>query len=135
MALTPQDCVELLRDVEGLLREYDPGSLELVFRATERYDDPRRYLLELLTTIRRIYSERSGGVQGAILDRINHFVRLEDGSPVRALAVAFSPLERELYGREDFNLAELPDRSDFIKELDRITAEIKREVEPTEDRR
>ena len=129
MALTQQDCVELLREVEGLLREYDPGSLELVFRAAERYDDPRRYLIEFLTTIRRIYSERSGGIEGAILNRINHFVRLEDGSPIRALSVALSPVERELYGREEFNLAELPDRSEFIKELDRITAEVKREAQ------
>ena len=40
MALTRQDCLELVREIEELLREYDPGSLDLVLRATERYDIP-----------------------------------------------------------------------------------------------
>ena len=133
MALTRQDCVELVKELEGQLRQYDPGALDLVLRATERYDDPQRYLVELLTTVRRIYSERSGGMHGPILDNINHFVRLEDGSPVRGLTVALSPVERELYGRDDLNLAEMPDRSEFIAELERLTAEIKRETELPED--
>jgi hypothetical protein len=133
MALTRQDCVELVREIEELLREYDPGSLDLVLRATERYNDPRRYLVELLVTVRRIYSERSGGMHGPILDSINHFVRLQDGSPIRGLVVALSPVERELYGRDELNLAELPDRSDFIVDLDRLIADIKRETELPED--
>jgi hypothetical protein len=134
MALTRLDCVELVREIEGLLREYDPGSLDVVLRATERYNDPQRYLVELLATVKRIYSERSGGMHGPILDRLNHFVRLQDGSPIRGLTVALSPVERELYGRDEMNLAELPDRSDFIADLDRITADIKRETELPEDR-
>src|SRR5712692_9372790 len=135
MAVDRQDCIQLTRDVEALLREYDPGSFELVVRATERYQDPARYLIELLGTIRRIYSERSGGMHGAILDRINHFVRLQDGSPVRGLAVTLSPADRELYNTEELNLAELPDRSDFLKELDRVIADIVRETEPPKERR
>jgi hypothetical protein len=134
MALTRQDCVELVREIEGLLREYDPGFLDLVLRATERYNDPQRYLVELLATVRRIYSERSGGMHGPILDTLNHFVRLQDGSPIRGVTVTLSPVERELYGRDEMSLAELPDRSDFIADLDRITADIKRETESPEDR-
>src|ERR1700722_8078603 len=133
MALTRQDSVELIREIERLLREYDPGSLELVLHATEQSEDPRRNLVSFLATIRRIYAERSSGEQSAILDQINHFVRQEDGQLIRGISVELSPLERELSGREEFNLAELPDRSAFIAELDRITAEIKREVEPPED--
>lgn len=133
MPLTRQDSVELIREIEGLLREYDPGSLELVLRATEQSEDPRRNLVSFLATIRRIYAERSSGEQSAILDQINHFVRQEDGQPIRGISVELSPLERELSGREEFNLAELPDRSAFIEELDRITTEIKRDVELPED--
>ena len=133
MPLSRQDCVELVREIEELLREYDPGSLELVLRATERYNDPRRYVVELLRKIRSIYSERSGGMYGPILDRINHFVRLQDGSPVRGLSVALSPVERELYDTDEVNLAELPDGSHFLADLDRIITEIIRETEsPTE---
>jgi hypothetical protein len=135
MALDRQDCLELIREIEGLLREYDPGSLELVLRATERFADPQRYLLEVMGTLRRIYSERSGGMQAPILDRINHFVRLEDGAPIRGLTVVLSSVERELYDREEINLAELPDRSNFLEELERITTEIKRETESPEERR
>ena len=130
MPLTRQDCVELVREVERLLREYDPGLLELVMRTGERAEDPRRYLIDLLSSIRRIYSERSSGMYGPILDRINHFVRLQDGSPIRGLSVVLSPAEREIYGADEVNLAELPDRSAFLADLDRITEEIIRETEP-----
>lgn len=135
MPLSRQDCVELIRDIEGLLGEYDSGSLDLAIRAMEPYDDPRRYLVELLRTISRIYSERSGGMHGPILDRINHFVRLEDGSPVRGLSVVLSPAEQELYGVREVNLAELPDRSQFLAELDRIIDDIMRETKPPENLR
>lgn len=135
MPLSRRDCVELIRDIEGLLREYDSGSLDLAIRATEPSDDPRRYLVELLRTISRIYSERSGGMHGPILDRINHFVRLEDGSPVRGLSVVLSPAEQELYGVREVNLAELPDRSQFLAQLDSIIDDIIRETKPPENLR
>jgi hypothetical protein len=134
MALTRQDCVTLVREIERLLREYDPGSLDLVVRSTERDDDPRQYVVNLLRTTSRVYSERSGGMHGPILNSINHFVRLPDGSPIRGISVALSPPERELYDTDEINLAELPDRSEFLAELERITADIQREAELSEDR-
>ena len=134
MPLSQQDCIELVREVQGLLREYDPGSLELVLRATEPQEDSRRYIVQLLGTIVRIYSERSGGMYGPILDRINHYVRLQDGSPVRGLSVELSPVERVVYNTDEVNLAELPDRSEFLAELKRIIAEIILETESPEDR-
>jgi hypothetical protein len=60
---------------------------------------------------------------------MNHFARLQDGSPVRGISVALSPAERELYDTDEVNLAELQDRSVFLSELDRIIAEIIRETE------
>jgi hypothetical protein len=74
-------------------------------------------------------------MHGLILDRINHFVRLEDGSPVRGLSVVLSPAEQELYGVREVNLAELPDRSRFLAELDRIIDDIIRETKPPENLR
>jgi hypothetical protein len=133
MALTRQDCVVLVREIEGLLREYDPGSLDLVVRSTERDNDPRRYVVRLLRTITKVYSERSGGMAGPILNTMNHFVRLADDSPIRGISVALSPAERELYDTDEINLAELPDRSEFLAELNRITADIQREAELPED--
>jgi hypothetical protein len=133
MPLSRQDCVDLIRGIERLLREYDPAVLDLVFRATEPRDDPRQYLVQLLGTITRIYSERSGGTYGSILDRINHFVRLQDGTPVRGVSVVLSPAERELYGTDELNLAQLPDRSEFVGDLIRIIEEIKRETESQEE--
>jgi hypothetical protein len=129
MPLDRQDCLELTRQVERLLREYDPASLELVLRSTERYNDPRRYFVELLRTIRHLYAERSGGMHGGILDRMNHFVRLPDGGPIRGISVALEPEERERYRAEEVNLAELPDRSDFLGELDRILSVVIHEID------
>src|SRR5690242_10474593 len=129
MPLSRQDCVVLARDIEGLLREYDPSSLDLILRATERPEDPRRYVIELLRTVSRVYAEQSGGMYGPVLDRMNHFLRLEDGSPVRGISVALSPAERELYDSDEVNLAELQDRSGFLTDLERIISEILRETE------
>ena len=134
MALNRQDCVELARQIELLLREFDPGSFELVAHATERYQDPRRYVIELLRTIRRVYAERSGGMHGPILDRMNHFVRLPNGGPIRGISVALTPAEMERYGTEEVNLAELPDRSEFLEELDRILSVVIHEVHFEGDR-
>jgi hypothetical protein len=132
--LSQQDCIELVREVQALLREYDPASLELVLQATEPNDDPRRYVVQLLGTVARIYSERSGGMYGPILDRINNFVRAQDGSPVRGLSVVLSPVERELYSTDEVNLAQLPDRSEFLTELKSIILEIVSETESPEGR-
>jgi hypothetical protein len=129
MSLSRQDCIELVREIQGLLREYDPASLDLVLRAAEPNDDPRRRVVQLLATIVRIYSERSGGMYGPILNRINNFVRLQDGSPVRGLSVVLSPADRELYDTDEVNLAELSDSSEFVAEVERIIAEIIRESE------
>jgi hypothetical protein len=111
------------------MREYDPASFELVMRSTERFNDPRRYFVELLRTIRHLYAERSGGMHGLILDRMNHFVRLPDGGPIRGISVALTPEERERYRAEEVNLAELPDRSDFLAELDRILELVTHEID------
>src|SRR5690242_14799808 len=75
------------------------------------------------------YSERSGGMYAPVLDRINHFVRLKDGSPVRGISVALSPIEMELYETEEVNLAELQDRSGFLADIERIITEISHETE------
>ena len=135
MPLDQQDCIYLVREVQRLLRDYDPSSLELLLGLTEPEEDPRRYLVRLLGALIRIYSERSGGQYGSILDRINHFVRLQDGSPVRGVSVALSPMEREVYRTEEFRLAELPDRSEFLAELRTVLQDVIRETESPEERR
>ena len=113
MPLSRSDCAELVRQVQSLLREYDPLSFETVLHGVERYDDPRLYLMALLQAVRRVYTERSGGMHGPILDSMNRYVRLPDGGPIRGLSVSLTPIERELYGTVEVNLSELPVRVHF----------------------
>lgn len=129
MPLSRNDCAQLLRVIEELLQENDPSSLDFVLRGRDYSDDPRRSLLEFLQTVRRYYTERSGGAYGSILDTVNHFVRLEDGSPVRAISVTLSPVEQTIFEAEEINLAEIPDRSEFLRELETVTDQIKREID------
>jgi len=133
MPLNRNDCAQLLRKLEELLRENDPSSLDFVLGGRNYADDPRRSLLEFLQTIRRFYAERSGGAYGSILDTVNHFVRLEDGSPVRGISVTLSPVEQTIFEAEEINLAEIPDRSAFLRELETVTDQIKREIDLSED--
>lgn len=118
----------MVLEIIRLVREHDPGSLDLILHSVEQYGDSRKYLIELLRRISSFYAERSSGAYGKILDRINRYVRLENGSHVRGLSVELSPVEKELYRAEDVNLAELPDRSDFVTEIRHIIEEILRET-------
>lgn len=129
MPTSRQDFVQLAKEVEGLLREYDPAVLDLILRGTERPDEPRWYVVELLRKTKHVYTERSGGMHSKILDTINRFVRLEGGSPIRGLSVALSPAEQERYQIKEVSLAELPDRAEFLDELDRITLDLIHEIE------
>ncbi|MFZ0580776.1 MAG: hypothetical protein WAN72_03575 [Candidatus Acidiferrales bacterium] len=128
MPLSNDDCAVLVLEIIRLVREHDPGSLDLILHSVEQYGDSRKYLIELLRRISSFYAERSSGAYGKILDRINRYVRLENGSHVRGLSVELSPVEKELYRAEDVNLAELPDRSDFVTEIRHIIEEILRET-------
>ena len=65
---------------------------------------------------------------------MNRFVRLPDGGPIRGISVALTPAEMERYGTEEVNLAELPDRSEFLEELDRILSVVFHEVDFEGDR-
>ena len=125
MPLTRNDYLSIASEIRRLLTERDPGSLEPIVRDTGSFDDPKQYVLALLKTTARFYTERSSEMNASVLDRINHFVRLEDGSPVRGLSVVLSPQDQELYGRFEVSLAELPDRSAFVNELIRIEEEIR----------
>ncbi len=128
MPLSREDIIDLTRYIEGLLRQYDPGAYELIIRSAERVNDPARNLQVLLQTLLRFYRERSGGEHGRILDRINHYVRLPDGNPVRSLSVVLTPAERETYQTEEIELAVLPDRTSFLNDIEAILHDIEREL-------
>jgi len=125
----------LVREIEGLLRGYDPGALEVVLGGIDRHNEPRRYLIGLLRSIGRVYSSRSSGTHGRTLDALNQFVKLQDGTPIRGISVELSPVERRVYERDEISLAELPDRSAFLEAMNRITAEVEREAESPEGSR
>lgn len=131
MPLSRQDCADLIRYIQGLLRQYDPLSFETVLRGVDASpeEDPRRYLIALLSAIQNVYEERSGGEQARILDSVNRYVRLPDGGPVRGLSVTLTPAEQEVYGTAEVNLAELPDRSEFVAEIRRVLLIIESEID------
>lgn len=124
MPLTREDWVVLSRQIEELIRRFDPVAHDAVLNSTERFDDPRRYVIEQIRTLMRYYSERSGGKHGQILDRVNRYVRQPDGRPVRGISVELTPGERERYQTDELNLAELPDHNAFVNELESILADI-----------
>ncbi len=129
MPLTRQDAIEITQQVEALLRQYDPFTFEIATSRLDRGDDPGRNLLAMLGLVTRIYSEKSSGLAARALDRINHHVRRPDGEPITGITVELSPAERELYGREDVDLATVPDRTEFINELEDVLRVIADELE------
>lgn len=124
MALDREDWLDLLRYLQAQLAEHDPRGYELLSGSFEHSNNPRRALLSYIDTLIKVTAERSGGTHGWVLDYLNRYVRTEDGGPVRSLRVRLSDQEAELYGVPLVELAELPDRSDFMAELRDLRAEI-----------
>lgn len=129
MALSRSDYMDLLRFVQSQLREVDPDAFEVVAKSYERSDTPRFTLINYLSALTRLMSERSGGSHGRILNRLNAVVRRVDGEPVQGLRVLLSPEEQELFQTESVNLASLPDRSEFVRIIDEVLGAILEEEE------
>lgn len=130
MALTSRECLELLRHIQSRLAEADRPSFELLSQAFEHSDDPRHALVSYLGTLIKVEAERSSGSYGWVLERLNRFVRTEDGGPIRSIRVVLTPQEYELYGTDVVDLAELADRSDFIAELRELRSQILEDADP-----
>ncbi len=128
MPLSREDCLSILRHLQLTLREADPGAFEVVAAGLEPIQDPHRLLLAYLARVRQVLAERSGGNEGKILDLMNASVRTEDNSPITSVRLALTGLEREHYGQEFVDLATLPDRREFLAGLERIQADIQREI-------
>lgn len=134
MALNREECLDLLRYVQRQLADVDRPSFELLSQSFEHSEDPRRALVSYLDTLIKVEAERSSGSYGWVLDYLNRYVRTADGGPVRSIRVVLSPQEYQLYGVEVLDLAELPDRSEFIAELRDLRAKILEDSEPEGER-
>lgn len=98
----------------------------------ESKDEPRQYLLEYLLVLTRAMSERSAGSYGRILNDLNRWIRTESGEPIRSLRVELTPAEREVFRREDVNLARLPDRTNIIRQLKDLYESILQDVDESQ---
>lgn len=117
MALTRADHVSILRHLQSQLREIDPELHSIAIEHVESREEPRSYLLEYLSVLARLMSERSSGSHGRILNMLNMSVRTQDGGPVRGIRLELAPAERELVRREHVDLAALPDRTEIVTQL------------------
>ncbi len=129
MALSREDWIDITRHLQQHVQEADPEVFELLARHVERWDDPRRYLIDYLDGLIKIMSERSSGSHGKILNELNHWVRTQQGGPIRGIRLVLTPAEQELYRREFVDLAALPDRSAFIAGLRELRDDLVPEVE------
>jgi len=131
MPLNTEDAIAITRYLETLLRDRDPYGYQAaaVTVALEREADPRRNLLTLLDVLMRMYSERSSRLAEVALDRINRYARRSDRQPITGIAVDFSPAERNLYGVEQIDLMQLPDRSGLVHALREVFQNIVEDLE------
>ncbi len=117
MPLSRNDFVILMRHLQRELQELDPEAHALVVQHAERSDDPRRYFLDYLRSLIKIVSERSLGAHGRVLNLLNENLRTAEGGPIRGIRLELSQAEHEIYEQEVVDLAELPDRGEFVEEL------------------
>lgn len=117
MALSRDDYVAILRRLQSEVREIDPELHSLVVEHVERRDDPRQFLLDYLSVLARLMSERSAGSHGKVLNLLNRSLRTESGGPVRGIRLELSPAERDVLRQEHVDLAALPDRTEIVERL------------------
>lgn len=124
MPLDRDDYLAILDILRSELRVADPEAVDLVDRASgmgerdfSRDDQPRAAVLSYLEALIKVMAERSAGQNGRILDLANRYIRTEEGGPIQALTVQLSPAEREIHQVESYDLARLPDRSEFLAQL------------------
>jgi hypothetical protein len=129
MALSAEDHRAILRHLQSEVRRADPELHALVVEHVESRDDTGRYLLDYLSVLARVMSERSAGSHGRVLNLLNQSVRTESGGPVRGLRLELTPTERDLLQREHVDLAELPDRSELVEALLSLHNDIARDRE------
>lgn len=135
MPLSREDHVAILRHLRTELRRTDPELQALVAEHVEPHDDPSRYLLDYISVLARVMSERSAGAHGRILNLLNQAVRTEDGGPIRGVRVELSPAERDLLQFDHVDLAALPDRTEIVGELLSLHEDISRDEQSRGDRR
>ena len=129
MALSREDWIDITRHLQQQVHEADSEAFELLARHVERWNDPRRYLIDYIDVLVKVMSERSSGSHGRILNELNNWVRTEQGGPIRGVRLVLSPAEQELYRQDHVDLASLPDRSAFISGLRELRADLSRELE------
>lgn len=133
MALNREDWIDITRHLQQQAHDTDPEVFELLARHVERWNDPRRYLVDYIDVLIKVMSERSSGSHGRILNELNNWVRTEEGGPIRGIRLVLSPAEQELHRREYVDLASLPDRSAFIAGLRELRTDLMREIEESGD--
>ena len=131
MPLNGNDYMTILRLLQSRLLEADPEAVEIVNRAVglretafAPAEDPKAAALQYMDALIKVMSERSAGKNGRILNLANSYIRTESGKPIQALTVQLSPADQEIYGAESYDLARLPDRSRFLKQLRDLRDEI-----------
>lgn len=66
------------------MQEAGPEVFELLARHVERWNDPRRYLLDYIDGLIKVMSERSSGGHGGVLNELNNWVRAHAAVPSTA---------------------------------------------------
>lgn len=132
--LKHEDYREILRALESKLREADPYALAAVNSAAdlgnmdfEQSADLKSVVLRYLDVLMMVLGEGSAEGNSRTLDLANRYIRTENGGPIEALTLELSPLERELYQADSFDLARLPDLGEFLSELRSLRDDIEKD--------
>lgn len=132
MALSNQDYLDILRHLQSELRLAEPDLYEKLSLSLSVQQSPRDVLLRYLEAVERLVGQRSSGPYGRILDNLNSVVTTERGGPILGIRVLLTEGESALYEREVVDLETLPDRTNFIEELEILRRDIADEEEETE---
>jgi hypothetical protein len=134
MPLSNEDCVELIRTLQSLVRQYEPELLGYLEEKARRDLPPPRYLLSYVDQLLLMTEEYSQTGGDHTLRQLNKFVKTEDGSPIERVFVVLSDTDREIYGTDSVDLSLLPDRQEFIRELRAIRNSIRKELDLDQER-
>lgn len=130
VALSDNDCLELLRNLQEMVREYDQRAFFYLSDRKPQVQRPPELLLSFLDQLIEFMREHSREGGDTALSQLNRYIEGERGEAIERITLNLSAVDRQLYriDSEAIDLSRLPDRKGFIDEMSGIREAILSEL-------
>ena len=117
MALSYEECVDLIRHLFMSAREVDPSLHDLLGEFFEPESKPHENLERCMNALIQIVRLESRQGYSDVLGHLRDFVRDENDNAVSDIHIGLASREQDLYGTSIIRLSDLPDMAKCLEDL------------------